>query len=150
MRNVILYLIINKTAGYQWRVFISDKRMKAFFGKYCNFFIIFSNFSKFENFRIFPKKPIVKVERHLQEIISFDIRILKQICHLWRFWKAQIFQKKTSIFTKKKTKIWTFEKPYYFSRTLRRICYTLVIKNFEGHNQIIASEVGHYHLTSQR
>ena len=49
--------------------------------------------------------------------------------------KSSVFFQKTPFFLKKKTNFVCFEKSYYFNRTVRQICYNLVIKHFHGQNR---------------
>ena len=63
------------------------------------------------------------------------ILILQQILNLFQFWENSSFSPKNPWFFLIKPNFVSFEKSYYFSQVLRRICYNLVIKKFHCQNR---------------
>ena len=97
-------LNLNNTAYFPRSSFVKDsKRMKAFFfQKKYSVFIKFSNFSNSTIFWFFFRKKTSQWRRKWYHLI----RIIQQICHLYRFWKKKVFQK--PIYCLKKNKFRTY------------------------------------------
>ena len=81
---IIVWKMLNKTAGYHRPIFRSPVLLEMLFKRMKKFFFeknaphVFS-VSKIENFLIFQKTHQLRCKRHFYEIISIGIR--QQICH---------------------------------------------------------------------
>ena len=87
------------------------------------------NFSTSKSSWFVAKYPHNQGEKHTFKTIDHLIRILQQICRIWRFWNQNSsFLEKPIYFLKITANFEVFEKIYFFSRILRQICYKLVKK----------------------
>ena len=107
---------------------------------------MYSNFSKFKNFRTFRHKISKSRWRHFQETISFNTHSTANMPTLAILKKSSFFSKPFFVLPKK-SKFVRFEITYYFSRILPQICYNLVNKNFQAQK---VSKFRNYQLASKR
>ena len=128
------WLFQNNTAGYHRHIlrlpiFVKKafKKMKTFFFSKKHF-VIFSNFSNFQNSK-FPKKLISRAEKKFLRNNTIWYAFYSKFGTFIEFWKIQVFEKNPSIlFFQKNPNFERFEKTYYFSCILRQICYNWVKK----------------------
>ena len=94
-------------------------------------------------FSDFCIKLSIQVEKDIHmKNLTFDRQSTTNLPSLTILKKCVFFRKKNHLFFRKKPQNFVrFEKFYYFSRNLRRICYNLVMKNFETQNRILAYSV---------